>query len=85
MAYLFLFVTPRIYIQTTPNTTLFSAGFFPYDSKLRGNTVEFVFGDGANGKVEGFGIKGGIWGAEVPGEPVGEGVKASSEVWFDAI
>ncbi|KAJ7261002.1 beta-lactamase/transpeptidase-like protein [Mycena rebaudengoi] len=68
-----------------PTTNTSFAGYFPYDSGLGDNTVEFVFGGGAHGEVEGFGIKGGFWGATVDEEPVGVGVKGSAEVWFDAI
>ncbi|KAJ7255419.1 beta-lactamase/transpeptidase-like protein [Mycena rebaudengoi] len=53
----------------TTNTSLFPAGYLPYDAGLGGS----------------FGFKGGMWGAMVPEEPVGQGVKGASEVWFDAI
>ncbi|KAJ7249404.1 beta-lactamase/transpeptidase-like protein [Mycena rebaudengoi] len=69
----------------TTNTSLFPAGYLPYDAGLGGSTVEFAFGGGSSKTVEGFGFKGGMWGAMVPEEPVGQGVKGASEVWFDAI
>jgi hypothetical protein len=38
------------------------------------------------GKVAGFGISGGFWGAgDSVGEPKGNTVEARSEVWFDAL
>ncbi|KAJ7249450.1 beta-lactamase/transpeptidase-like protein [Mycena rebaudengoi] len=71
--------------EPTTNTSLFPAGYFPYDTGLGGNTAEFSFGGDAHGTVEGFGLRGGIWGAMVPEEPIGKGVKGTSEVWFDAV
>ncbi|KAJ7210967.1 beta-lactamase/transpeptidase-like protein [Mycena rebaudengoi] len=61
------------------------AEYFLQDSGMGDSTVEFAFNGSANGKVKGFGIKGKFWGAMVPEEPVGEGVRGSSEVWFDAV
>ncbi|KAJ7249453.1 beta-lactamase/transpeptidase-like protein [Mycena rebaudengoi] len=69
----------------TTNTSLFPAGYLPYDAGLGGSTVEFAFGGESSKTVEGFGFKGGMWGAMVSEEPVGQGVKGASEVWFEAI
>ncbi|KAJ7453772.1 beta-lactamase/transpeptidase-like protein [Mycena latifolia] len=54
-----------------------------YDSELEGSVAEFVI---TKGKVSGFGIRGGLWGAEEGvGDPEGRSVEARSEVWFDAL
>lgn len=55
-----------------------SVPFWAYDSGLEGNIAEFVV---IKGSVNGFGMKGGIWGAgTVEGEPEGQTVEERSEV-----
>ncbi len=48
-----------------------------------GFTTEFVV---EKGKVAGFGMRGGIWGAgTVEGDPTGKTVEERSEVWYEAV
>ncbi|KAJ7766554.1 beta-lactamase/transpeptidase-like protein [Mycena maculata] len=60
-----------------------STPFWAYDSGLEGNVAEFAL---VEGKVSGFGIRGGIWIAgPTVGEPQGTSVEDRSEVFFDAV
>ncbi|KAJ7484270.1 beta-lactamase/transpeptidase-like protein [Mycena latifolia] len=52
-------------------------------TSLQANVAEFVVN---LGKVAGFGIRGGLWGAgDLAGEPQGRTVEARSEVWYSAL
>ncbi|KAJ7348606.1 beta-lactamase/transpeptidase-like protein [Mycena albidolilacea] len=60
-----------------------SAPLFTYGPTGGSVVVEFAV---QKGKVAGFGISGGFWGAgDSVGEPKGITVEARSEVWFDAL
>ncbi|KAJ6462270.1 beta-lactamase/transpeptidase-like protein [Mycena vitilis] len=60
-----------------------SAPFWATDSELQGNVAEF---DIANGKVSGFGMRGGIsQPAPAVPPPQGPTVEDRSEIWFDAV
>ncbi|KAJ6599954.1 beta-lactamase/transpeptidase-like protein [Mycena vulgaris] len=60
-----------------------SAPFWALDAGLEGAVVEFAI---ESGRITGFGMRGGIWGAgALVGEPQGESVEAQSEVWYEAV
>jgi hypothetical protein len=82
---------PRLYVSwlLTDMHALFqptgnaSAPLFTYGPIGGPVVVEFAV---QKGKVAGFGISGGFWGAGASvGEPKGNTVEARSEVWFDAL
>jgi hypothetical protein len=58
-----------------------SAPFWAYNSV--GGVAEFAVDAG---KVAGFGMRGGVWGAaEFVDDPQGETVEERSEVWYKAV
>jgi hypothetical protein len=65
--------------QATGNA---SDPFWAWDSGLEGVVAEF---DVSDGKVAGFGLRGGIWGADTNNSPQGNTVEERSEVWFDTM
>jgi hypothetical protein len=60
-----------------------------FDAGLEGNVAEFEVD---SGRVKGFGLRGGIWGAGnrgsadlLEGEPQGGTIEERSEVWYDVV